>query len=325
MKAVLCIAHGEVDDLVWADAPSPSPGPDQIVVKLRAAGVNFPDALVIAGRYQLQPPLPFSPGCEGTGVVEAVGPNVTNVTPGQRVLFSCPFGAFAEEVLVESRHAFPIPDSMPDEDAAGFLLAYATAYHALKQRAVLQPGETLLVLGAGGGVGLAAVEIGHAMGARVVACASSQEKLAACKAKGADALIEYGDPADLRRLVAEATGGQGPDVIYDPVGGPFAEPALRSIAYNGRYLIIGFAAGSIPSLAFNLPLLKSASVIGAIAGVFMEKEPKAHARNVSELLDLYEQGRLKPVVSQILPLSRASSAIRALAERKALGKIILKA
>ncbi|MGE0596168.1 MAG: NADPH:quinone oxidoreductase family protein [Hyphomonadaceae bacterium] len=325
MKAILCIAHGGPEELVWRETPTPTPGPDQVLVKLGAAAVNFPDALVIAGRYQVQPPLPFSPGCEGVGVISAVGRNVTRLRPGRRVMFSTTFGAFAEEVVVEARSAYLIPDAMPDEDAAGFLLAYATAYHALKQRAALRAGETLLILGAGGGVGLAGVEVGRAMGARVIACASSADKLEACKARGADVLVEYGEPATLRSLIAEATGGRGPDVIYDPVGGAFAEPAFRSIAYNGRYVVIGFAAGSIPSLPLNLPLLKSASLVGAIVGVFMDKEPDIYEQNVEDLLALYAKNRLKPVVSQVLPLRQAADAIRALTDRRAVGKIVLTA
>lgn len=325
MKAVVCKGFGPPESLVWQEVDSPTPRSGQVLISLSTAAANFPDTLVIEGRYQLQPDLPFTPGCEGCGEILAVGPDVTGLNPGDRVMFSTSFGAFAEQVVADADNVFVIDRDMPAEDAAGFLLAYATAYHALKQRAALRADETLLVLGAGGGVGLAAVELGRAMGARVIAAASSEEKLAACAAHGADALIQYGDPTRLRAQIADATGGKGPDVIYDPVGGAFAEPAFRSIGYNGRYVVIGFAAGTIPSLPFNLPLLKSASIVGAIAGVFMVKEPELHRQNVAELLEFYRQGKLKPVIGGSYPLSQAASAIRLLTDRRAIGKILLKA
>lgn len=325
MKAVLCTAHGDPSALRWIDAPTPAPGVGQIRVTLSAAAANFPDALVVAGRYQHQPPLPFSPGCEGVGVVSALGEGATSHACGDRVLFSTPFGAFAEEVVVDQGGAFAVPAAMPDVEAAGFLLAYATAYNALKQRADLKPGETLLVLGAAGGVGLAAVELGRAMGARVIACASTPEKLEVCRARGAHDLLQYGSPASLRSQIVTATAGRGPNVIYDPVGGDYSEPAFRSIAYGGRYLIIGFAAGDIPRLPLNLPLLKGAALVGVIAGTFMSVEPEASAQNVAELLELYERGLLRPTISRVLPLPRAGEALAALADRKAVGKIILTA
>lgn len=325
MKAVVCNGFGPPESLVWQEVDSPTPRSGQVLISLSTAAANFPDTLVIEGRYQLQPDLPFTPGCEGCGEILAVGPDVTGLNPGDRVMFSTSFGAFAEQAVADVDNVFVIDRDMPAEDAAGFLLAYATAYHALKQRAALRADETLLVLGAGGGVGLAAVELGRAMGARVIAAASSEEKLTACAAHGADALIQYGDPTRLRAQIADATGGKGPDVIYDPVGGAFAEPAFRSIGYNGRYVVIGFAAGTIPSLPFNLPLLKSASIVGAIAGVFMVKEPELHRQNVAELLEFYRQGKLKPVIGGSYPLSQAASAIRLLTDRRAIGKILLKA
>lgn len=325
MKAVVCKSFGPPESLVWRDVDTPEPGPGEVLISLVIAAANFPDTLVIEGRYQLQPDLPFTPGCEGCGEILAIGPDVTGLKPGDRVMFSTSFGAFAEQVVADAANVFIIDRDMPAEDAAGFLLAYATAYHALKQRAALRAGETLLVLGAGGGVGLAAVELGRAMGATVVAAASSAEKLAACAARGADALIHYGDPARLRAQIADATGGKGPDVVYDPVGGAFAEPAFRSIAYNGRYVVIGFAAGAIPSLPFNLPLLKSASIVGAIAGVFMAKEPARHRENVAELLEFYRRGMLRPAIGGSYPLSQAASAIRLLTDRRAIGKILLEA
>lgn len=323
MKAIVCEGYGPLENLVWKDMEAPVPGPGEVLIAVTTAAANFPDALVIAGQYQLQPAFPFSPGCEGCGDVVATGAGVTGFSPGDRVMFSCSFGAFAEAAVAKAADVFLIDRDMPSRDAAGFLLAYATAYHALKQRAALRPGETLLVLGAGGGVGMAAVELGHAMGAKVVAAASSEEKLAACAAHGADALIRYADPAGLRAQIGEVTGAQGPDVIYDPVGGSFAEPAFRSIAYNGRYIVIGFAAGSIPSLPFNLPLLKSASIVGAIAGIFMAREPERHRENVAELLDFYRQGKLRPAIGGRYPLARASDAIRWLADRRAVGKILV--
>ncbi|OHC94279.1 MAG: NADPH:quinone oxidoreductase [Sphingomonadales bacterium RIFCSPHIGHO2_01_FULL_65_20] len=280
MKAVLCVAHGDPSALQWTDVPAPQPQTGQVRIRVSAAAVNFPDALVITGRYQHQPPLPFSPGCEGAGVVSGLGDGVDRLAVGQRVLFSAPFGAFAEEVAVDQASVFPIPDDMPDTDAAGFLLAYATAYHALKQRGRLQPGETLLVLGAAGGVGLAAVELGVAMGATVIACASTPDKLEICKSRGAHGLLQYGSPETLKSQILDATGGKCPDVIYDPVGGDYAEPAFRTIAWEGRYLIIGFAGGGIPRLPLNLPLLKGASVVGVIAGTFMNVAPDESAENV---------------------------------------------
>ncbi|CCW17086.1 Quinone oxidoreductase [Sphingobium indicum BiD32] len=323
MKSIVCNAFAPVETLMWKEIENPSPGPGEVLVSLEAAAANFPDALIVEGRYQLRPALPFTPGCEGCGEILAIGVGVVGLDPGDRVMFSTPFGAFAEQVVVEASNVFRIDADMPADDAAGFLLAYATAYHALKQRGALKSGETLLVLGAGGGVGLAAVELGRAMGARVVAAASSAEKLLACADRGAEALIQYDNPARLRAQIAEATDGRGPDVVYDPVGGDMAEPAFRSIAYNGRYVVIGFAAGSIPSLPFNLPLLKSASIVGAIAGIFMVKEPDAHRQNVGELLDFYREGRLKPTIGARFALEHAARAIRWLADRKAIGKIIL--
>lgn len=325
MKAILCVTHGDPSILQWADVPTPRPQTGQVRVTLKAAAVNFPDSLMIAGRYQHQPALPFSPGCEGAGVVSALGDGVAGLSVGQRVFFSTPCGAFAEEVVVDQADVFATPDAMPDIEAAAFLLAYVTAYHALKQRAALNSGETLLILGAAGGVGLAAVELGRAMGARVVAAASSADKLEACRARGADELIEYGSPTTLKSQILAATDGRGPDVIYDPVGGDYAEPAFRSIAYNGRYLVVGFAGGEIPRLPLNLPLLKGASAVGVFAGNFMKREPEENARNMAELMAMYERGRLKPTISRTLPLSRAAEAIGDLADRKAVGKIILTA
>lgn len=325
MKAVVCERFGPPESLSWKDVPVPVPAPGEVVIALEAAAANFPDTLIIEGRYQLRPSLPFTPGCEGCGHIVGLGSNVEQFAVGDRVMFSVPYGAFAELVAADAANVFIADGAMPSETAAGFLLAYSTAYHALKQRARLQPGETLLVLGAGGGVGLAAVEVGRAMGARVVAAASSDEKLAVCADRGAETVIRYDDIASLRFRIAEATDSRGPDVIYDPVGGDLAEPAFRSIAYSGRYVVVGFAAGSIPSLPFNLPLLKSASIVGAIAGIFMTKEPEAHRQNVQELLALYRGGHLRPNIGGCYPLSAAGTAIRHLADRRAIGKIILRA
>lgn len=325
MKAILCVTHGDPSILQWADVPTPRPQTGQVRVTLKAAAVNFPDSLMIAGRYQHQPALPFLPGCEGAGVVSALGDGVTGLSVGQRVFFSTPCGAFAEEVVVDQADVFATPDAIPDIEAAAFLLAYVTAYHALKQRAAFNSGETLLILGAAGGVGLAAVELGRAMGARVVAAASSADKLEACRARGADELIEYGSPTMLKSQILAATEGRGPDVIYDPVGGDYAEPAFRSIAYNGRYPVVGVAGGEIPRLPLNLPLLKGATTVGVFAGNFVKREPEENARNMEELMAMYERGLLKPTISRTLPLSRAAEAFGDLADRKAVGKIILTA
>lgn len=322
MKALVCIEHGPPEQLVMQDLPTPEPGKGEARIRMKAAGVNFPDTLIIRNLYQFKPPLPFSPGAEAAGLVEAVGEGVTNVKPGERVIALPGHGAFAEQFLIAAKLLVPIPDDMPFDIAAGFMMAYATSHHALKQRAQLQPGETLLVLGAAGGVGLAAVELGKQMGAKVIAAASSAEKLALCRAHGADEAINY-ETEDLKARLKELTEGKGVDVIYDPVGDKYSEPAFRSIAWKGRYLVVGFAAGEIPKLPLNLPLIKGASIVGVFWGAFTQMEPALHRENMAELVKWYREGHLKPHISEHLPLEQGAQAIRMLMERRAKGKIVL--
>lgn len=322
MRAVVCKSYGPPETLVVEELASPTPSPGEIVVSVKAAGVNFPDVLIIENKYQLKPPLPFSPGSELAGVVKAIGDGVTNVKPGDRVLAITGFGAFAEEVKVDATRAIAIPDAMDFVTAASFGLTYCTSDHALRDRGALQPGETLLVLGAGGGVGLAAIEIGKALGAHVVACASSDDKLAVCRKHGADATINYASE-DLRERIKALTGGKGPDVIYDPVGGPYTELALRSIAWRGRLLVVGFAAGEIPKIPLNLTLLKGCAIVGVFWGDFARREPTHFVESVRQLWRWFAAGRLKPHVSAILPLERAADALTLMAGRKAIGKIVL--
>jgi NADPH2:quinone reductase len=322
MKALLCKSLGLPDTLVLEEVPDPVPGPGEVVVEMKAAGVNFPDALVIQGKYQFKPPLPFAPGAELAGVVCAVGEGVRNAKPGDRVIGSCQYGAFAEKVLVRATHLIPLPAGIGYETGASFTLAYGTSYHALKGRAGLKAGETLLVLGAAGGVGLAAVQIGKALGARVIAAASTPEKLAVCRDNGADELIDYAT-GDLRERIKALTGGKGPDVIYDPVGGRYAEPAFRSIAWGGRYLVVGFADGQIPSLPLNLPLLKGASIVGVFWGEYVSRQLPDFARDLAEMFGLIAQGRLRPHVSARYPLAQGARAIADLLDRKVVGKVVI--
>ncbi|NQW80062.1 MAG: NADPH:quinone oxidoreductase family protein [Polaromonas sp.] len=322
MKAVLCKAYGPPESLVIEEQPSPQPGPGQVRVGVHACGVNFPDTLIIQGNYQFKPALPFSPGGEVAGVVQALGEGVSGFAVGDRVIAATTWGGYAEEVLAEAGRLIPMPAAMDFRTAAAFTLTYGTSHHALKDRAQLQPGETLLVLGAAGGVGLAAVELGKAMGARVIAAASSAEKLALCTAHGADATINYATE-DLRARIKALTDGRGIDVVYDPVGGDFSEPALRSMAWNGRFLVVGFAAGRIPSLPLNLPLLKGCAIVGVFWGAFTRHEPARHAANLQELLLWWSQGKLKPHVSAVYPLERAVDALNDLLQRRVQGKAVL--
>ncbi|MCO6055840.1 NADPH:quinone oxidoreductase family protein [Pseudomonas sp. MOB-449] len=322
MKAVLCKAFGPADTLVLEEVASPEPKKNEILIDVHAAAVNFPDTLIIEGKYQFKPPFPFSPGGEAAGVVAAVGEKVSHLKPGDRVMALTGWGSFAEQVAVPSYNVMPIPKGIDFNSAAAFGMTYGTSMHALKQRANLQPGETLLVLGASGGVGLAAVEIGKAMGARVIAAASSAEKLEVAKAAGADALINYSEE-NLKERVKELTGGQGADVIYDPVGGDLFDAAVRSINWNGRLLVVGFASGRIPELPVNLALLKGASVVGVFWGSFAQRQPQDNLANFQQLFAWYAEGKLKPLVSQTFPLERASDAINALATRQAVGKVVV--
>ena len=322
MKAVLCKQFGPPESLVIEDLPSLKAGAGEVVVGVKAASLNFPDVLIIQNKYQAKPTLPFSPGSEMSGIVKEVGAGVKAFKPGDRVLACTTFGAFAEEVKVEAVRLLPIPQGMDFNAAASFLLTYGTSDHALRDRAQLRAGETLLVLGAAGGVGLAAVEIGKALGARVIACASSADKLEVCRQHGADAGINYATE-DLREKIRELTGGRGVDVVYDAVGGPYAEPALRSVGWRGRFLVIGFASGEIPKMPLNLPLLKGSAIVGVFWGDFARREPKAFAESFAQLDRWFREGKLKPHVSQTFPLAKAVEALQLLAGRKAKGKIVL--
>ena len=322
MKAMLCKSFGPAEALVLEETASPEPKKNEILLDVHAAGVNFPDTLIIEGKYQFKPPFPFSPGGEAAGVVAAVGEKVTHLKPGDRVMGLTGWGSFAEQVAVPGYNVMQIPKGMEFKEAAAFSMTYGTSFHALRQRGNLQAGETLLVLGASGGVGLAAVEIGKAMGARVIAAASSAEKLAVAKAAGADELINYTE-ASLKDELKRLTAGQGVDVIYDPVGGALFEEAFRSIAWNGRMLVVGFASGTIPSLPANLPLLKGAALIGVFWGAFATRQPQDNLANFQQLFAWYAEGKLKPLVSQTFPLAQAADAINALGQRKAVGKVVV--
>jgi len=322
MKAVLAKAFGPLEQLVLEEVPSKNAGPGEVAIAVRACGVNFFDALIVQGKYQSRPPLPFSPGGEVAGVIRGVGAGVTGLAEGTRVLAFTGHGGYAEEVIADAASVVALPEQMDFVTAAGFPIIYATSYHALKDRGQLRSGETLLVMGAAGGVGLAAVEIGKIMGARVIACASSDEKLALAREHGADALINYA-ASDLRERIREVTAGKGVDVVYDPVGGGYAEPALRSLAAGGRYLVIGFASGEIPRIALNLLLLKVVSLVGVFWGAFAKAQPQRNAANLAELFTWYTQGRLRPHVSATFPLERYREALTAVVQRKVLGKVVL--
>ncbi|MBL9096392.1 MAG: NADPH:quinone oxidoreductase family protein [Alphaproteobacteria bacterium] len=329
MKAVLCKAYGPPDSLVVEDVPSPKPDKGQVLISVKAAGVNFPDVLIIQNKYQFRPPLPFSPGGEVAGIVKELGEGVTNVKVGDRVIGSTGWGGFAEEALAPAARCIPFPQNIGFVEASAFVMTYGTSHHALKDRAHLKPGETLLVLGAAGGVGIAAVEIGKIMGARVIAAASSQDKVDFCMARGADAGIVYPEnpldrdaqkklSEDLKKLI----GGDGANVIYDGVGGDYAEPALRAIAWEGRYLVVGFPAG-IPAIPLNLTLLKGCQIVGVFWGAFTAREPKRNQENLQELMGWIASGKLKPSVSKTYPLAKAAEALNDMAARKVKGKVVL--
>ena len=310
------------EQLEVAEVAAPVPSKGQALIRVRACGVSFPDTLIIQGKYQVRPPLPFTPGSEVAGTITAVGDGVTSVRADSRVMAFTMMGGYAEEVACDADRIIPIPEGVDFATAAAFAMNYATAYHALKDRAQLQPGETLLVLGAAGGVGLAAVELARLMGARVLAAASTVEKLDAAKRYGADGGINYTDE-DLKERVKDLTGGRGVDVVFDPVGGPYAEPALRSIAWGGRYLVIGFAAGDIPRIPLNLPLLKGCSIVGVFWGSFAAREPGRNLENVRQLLTWLDDGTLKPLVSARYPLGDAARALRDVMDRRVTGKVVL--
>jgi NADPH2:quinone reductase len=322
LKAVLCKSYGPPESLVVEEVASPVPGRGEVVVAMRAASVNFPDVLIIQDKYQFKPPLPFSPGSEMAGEVKAVGDGVTSCKPGDAVMAFTTYGAFAEEVKTEAKRLLPLPVGMDFETAAAFGLTYATSDHALRDRAGLRPGETLLVLGAGGGVGIAAIEIGKVLGARVVACASTGEKLAVCREHGADDVINYATE-DLRERIKALTGGTGVDVVYDPVGGQYTEPALRSLAWRGRLLVVGFAAGEIPKIPLNLTLLKGCSIVGVFWGDFTRREPERFADSMRQLGRWFAEGKIRPHISATFPLERAADALTMMANRQVTGKVVL--
>ncbi|MEO3388813.1 NADPH:quinone oxidoreductase family protein [Mesorhizobium sp. CAU 1741] len=322
MKAVICRDFSPRANLRLEEVPSPVPGKGQVLMQVRACGLNFFDGLMVEGKYQTKPELPFTPGSEVAGVVTAVGENVVTLRPGQRVLAFNGIGGYAQEALAEAERVYPIPDAMSFEQAAGFLITYATSHHALKDRAILRPGETVLVLGAAGGVGLTAVEIAKRMGARVIAAASTQEKLDLCRAHGADESINYAEE-DLRQRIKDLTQGRGVDVVYDPVGGGQTETALRSLAVNGRHLVIGFAAGDIPKVALNLLLLKQTAIVGVFWGAFARADPQRHAANMVELFAWFAERSLRPHISARYPLDRFAEALDVVMERSAKGKVVL--
>lgn len=322
MKALLCKSYGLPDTLVFEEHTLGPVGPDQVLINMKAAGVNFPDVLIIQNKYQFKPELPFSPGSEMAGVVAQVGADVKHVKVGDKVMASTGHGAFAEQVLVAGRSVVPMPPEMDFDTAAAFTLTYGTSYHALNDRADLKAGETLLVLGAAGGVGLAAIEIGKALGAKVIAAASTPEKLAVCKEHGADEFINYSSE-DFRERLKALTGGKGPDVIYDPVGGPLAEQAFRSIAWRGRYLVVGFANGEIPKLPFNLMLLKGAAVVGVFWGDFTRREPKQNLADIQVMLGWMRDGKIRPHISARYPLANGTQALNDMMNRKVMGKVVI--
>jgi NADPH:quinone reductase len=323
MKALLCTRYGTADDLEFADLPDPVAGPGEAVVRIAAAALNFFDTLIIAGKYQTKPEMPFSPSAEFAGTVESVGPGVTAVKAGDRVLAYTRYGAARQRIAIDAGKLIKIPDALDFDRAAGLCVTYGTTLHALKDRARLARGETLAVLGASGGVGLAAVELGKLMGAHVIACASSAEKLSFARQHGADDIIDYG-AEDLKEALRRVTQGNGADVIYDPVGGAYAEAALRSIAWLGRFLVVGFAAGEIPKLPLNLVLLKGCDVLGVFWGSWMERNPQGHRANTEQLVAWCADGKLSSHVHAAYPLEQAAAAFQAIASRQVMGKVILK-
>ncbi len=322
MKAIRCKAWGPPDTLVVEELPDLLAGPGQVAIDVMAAGVNFPDVLIIQNKYQAKPDLPFTPGSELAGVVRAVGEGVSHFKAGDKVLAFVSQGAFAQQIVAPAAAVMPMPPGLDFDIAAAITLTYGTSHHAVVDRAQLKAGETMLVLGAAGGVGLAAIEIGKALGARVIAAASSDEKLAVCREHGADATINYAS-ADLREAIKAATDGKGPDVIYDPVGGIYTEPAFRSIAWRGRYLVIGFANGEIPKLPLNLPLLKGASIVGVFWGEFARREPKANQAAMRELMNWMAEGKIRPHISGRYPLAETARALNDMAARKVTGKVVI--
>lgn len=326
MHAWLCENPVGVEALVWKELPTPQPGKGEVLIRIEAASLNFPDLLIVQNKYQMKPPLPFVPGSEYAGVVESVGEGVTHLQAGQAVACLSGTGGFGTHTLAPAALCMPLPAGFPPVDAAAFIMIYATSWHALMDRAALKPDETVLVLGAAGGVGTAAIQLAKAAGARVIAAASSDEKCELCRQQGADDTINYSlhtPQQGLRDEIKRLTDGKGPDVVYDPVGGDFAEPVFRSIAWRGRYLVVGFASGPIPSLPLNLTLLKGASIVGVFWGDFARREPKANAQMMQTLAGMYAQGLIKPVVDQTLPMSDLKKAYDIMGSRAVKGKLVM--
>jgi NADPH2:quinone reductase len=322
MQAWFCTNPVGVEALQWQEAPTPEPQAGQVRLAVKAASLNFPDLLIVQNKYQFKPPLPFVPGSEFAGVIEAVGEGVTHVKVGDRVAALAGTGGFGSHALVPADKLMPLPDGMPFDHGAAFAFTYGTSQHALLDRGQLKAGETVLVLGAAGGVGTAAVQIAKAAGARVIAAASTEEKCALCRQIGADATINY-TTENLRDALKALTGGKGPDVVYDPVGGDLAEPVFRSIAWRGRYLVIGFAGGGIPALPLNLSLLKGASIVGVFWGDFVRREPAGFAADMKQLAQWYTQGKVRPVIHETLPLSQLHEAYARMNGRQVIGKLVL--
>ncbi|NVK50099.1 MAG: NADPH:quinone oxidoreductase family protein [Cyclobacteriaceae bacterium] len=319
MKAIICEQFGLPETLRFGELPDPIPGPNQVLIEVEACGVNFPDVLIIQNLYQFKPELPFSPGGEVAGRIIEIGENVSDFKIGDSVLALCGWGGFAEKVAVDAERVFKLPPNLQAEIAATTLYTYGTSFHALKDRAKLQEGETLLVLGAAGGVGLAAVELGKLLGAKVIAAASSEEKLSLCKEKGAELTINY-EKEDLKSRIKELTGGKGIDVVCDPVGGKFTEPALRGMAWKGRYLIVGFANGEIPKIPMNLPLLKGCSIVGVFWGQFSKLEPEKSFQNIAQLMQWVQDGKIQQHIGERFSLENSPKALRDILDRKMLGK-----
>ncbi len=322
MHAWLCENPVGVEALTWKELPTPSPQAGQVLIRIEAASLNFPDLLIVQNKYQMKPDLPFVPGSEYAGVIEAVGEGVTHLKVGQSVACLSGTGGFGTHTLAPAKLCMPLPAGFPAVDAAAFIMIYATSHHALIDRAALKTGETVLILGAAGGVGTAAIQIAKAAGARVIAAASTDEKCALCKSLGADETINY-TTQNMREVLKTLTEGKGPDVIYDPVGGDFAEPAFRSIAWRGRYLVVGFAAGPIPALPFNLALLKGASIVGVFWGDFARREPQANAAMMAELAQWYAQGKVKPAIDRTMPMSDLKAAYAHMGSRGVMGKLVM--
>ncbi len=322
MQAWFCETLTGHDDLKWKDVPTPEPGAGEVRIAIRAASLNFPDILIVQGKYQAKPELPFVPGSEYSGTIDALGEGVKHLKVGDAVAAMGSTGGFATHAIVAAKQVLKLPPGFAIEDGAAFALTYGTSHHALIDRAELKAGETVLVLGAAGGVGTSAIQVAKAAGAKVIAAASTDEKCAFCKSLGADATINYGTQ-DMRAALKELTGGKGPDVVYDPVGGDLAEQVFRSIAWRGRYLVIGFAQGGIPALPWNLPLLKGASVVGVFWGSFVRHEPENNAKGMAELARWYAEGKIKPAIDQRLPMRELPAAYARMATRQVQGKVLM--